>query len=113
MKIVRREFKSDGKHIAAYFVYCPACKKAHRFIVENEQDPSQVWTFDGDIVYPNFNPSLLVESPQWDKENERWGPPDICHSYMRNGVWHFLGDCTHAMASHNHPLIDFPENYRV
>lgn len=30
MKIARREFKSDGQHVAAYFVYCPACERAHR-----------------------------------------------------------------------------------
>lgn len=109
MKIVRREFKSDGHHIAAYFVYCPACERAHRLIVENEADPSHVWQFDGDMEYPTFTPSLLVESGPM-----RPGEPNhICHSYMRNGVWRFLGDCTHSLANHKTPMVDFPDNYRV
>ena len=109
MKVVRREFTSDGHHIAACFVYCPACKRAHRFIMENDEDPENVWDFDGDMEFPTFNPSLLVES----------GPlkPDaanhICHSFLKKGVWDFLGDCTHDYAGNKTQMVDFPEDYRV
>lgn len=106
MKIARREFKSDGKHVAAWFVYCPACEAAHRFLVECEEAPEEVWQFDGNEDAPTFTPSLLVES----------GPPDcrdICHSHLRVGVWELLSDCTHGMAGQKVPMVAFPENYRV
>ena len=110
MKIVRREFKHDAAHCAAYWVYCPACKRAHRFLVENGVDPAEVWTFDGDLENPTFEPSLLVDGRWW--RDGAW-QPDICHSYLRAGFWEFLSDCTHAMAGLKVPMVDFPDNYRV
>ena len=29
----------------------------------------------------------------------------ICHSWLHDGVWQFLGDCTHAMAGQSVPMI--------
>lgn len=109
MKIARREFKSDGKHIAAYFVYCPACLRAHRFIVENEQDPKHIWVFDGSMEAPTFNPSLLVESGGFAPGSK----DEICHSYLQEGIWKFQQDSTHHLAGQAVPMIDFPPNYRV
>ena len=109
MKLALREFKSDGKKVVAYFVYCPACERAHRLIVECEEDPSHVWQFSGTEELPTFTPSLLVESGPM-----RPGDPNhICHSYLTAGVWGFLNDSTHAMADQKIPMVDFPENYRV
>ena len=109
MKIARREFKSDGKHVEAYFVYCPACERAHQFIIENEADPSHVWQFDGNEDAPTFSPSLLVESGPM----KPGAPNHICHSYLRKGSWEFLTDCSHGYAGNKTRMIDFPENYRV
>ena len=108
-KLVRREFKSDGKHVAAWFVYCPACERAHRFLVECEEAPGEVWQFDGKTGRPTFSPSLLVESGPMKPGD----PNHICHSYLHAGVWQFLSDCTHAMAGEKVPMVAFPENYRV
>ena len=108
MKIARREFKSDGKHIVAYFVYCPACRRAHRFIVENEADHEHVWEFNGNEGSPTFYPSLLVESGPMQPGDDN----EICHSYLRDGVWQFQDDSTHGITGHV-PMIDFPSNYRV
>ena len=109
MKMVRREFKSAGKHVAAWFVYCPACRRSHRFIVENEADPDHVWQFDGNEEYPTFNPSLLVESGPMQPGD----PNHICHSYLKKGVWEFLSNCTHDMAANKTHMVDFPVNYMV
>ena len=110
MKIAHREFMSDENRYVAYFVYCPACERAHRFIVENEADSEHVWAFNFDWEAPTFHPSLLVEGSVWDGEKF---VPDICHSFVEAGVWKFQGDCTHGMANQNVPMVDFPENYRV
>lgn len=108
-KIKFREFKSDGKHIAAYFVYCPACRRSHRFIVKNEADADHTWGFNGDFEKPTFSPSLLVEcGPIRLGEDGH-----ICHSFLEDGVWQFLGDCTHEMADSRVPMIDFPANFKV
>lgn len=107
--LVRRQFLSDGKRILAYFVYCPACERAHRFITEREDDPKYVWLFDGNWDVPSFGPSLLIHAGPL-----RLGERDeICHSYLKNGVWWFQGDSTHALAGQHVPMVPFPDNYRV
>ena len=117
MKIARREFDHDGRHYICYVVYCPACEHAHRFDVEGrvevQKDGSVKdanWTFDGNLELPTFSPSLKSTSTYW--ENEKW-VDKVCHSYLRNGLWEFQKDCTHAMKGQKVPMVDFPENYRV
>lgn len=36
----------------------------------------------------------------------QWGN---CHSFLRNGVWQFLGDCAHDMAGQNVPMVPLPD----
>ncbi|MCY4495846.1 MAG: DUF6527 family protein [Rhodospirillaceae bacterium] len=108
-KIKYREFTHNDKKFGAYFVYCPACKRAHRLITYNEADPKHQWTFDGNLEAPTFDPSLKVESGP-GRPGER---NEICHSYIIAGVWQFAGDSTHEMAGQHVPMVDFPSNYRV
>lgn len=110
MKIARREHEYEGNQTVAYYVYCPACERGHRFAIVNEADPANVWQFDGNMDHPTFTPSLLISSSYW--RNERW-EPEICHSYLRAGVWEFLNDCTHDLAGQKVSMVDFPKNYRV
>ena len=104
MKIKRVEFTSDGHGVVAYFVYCPACERAHRFITNNGVDPKHVWSFDGNLENPTFEPSLLVTGGFEGSE--------VCHSYLRGGVWEFLSDSTHGVTG-KVKMVDFPDGYRV
>jgi hypothetical protein len=69
--------QSDQKQ---YWMKCPACNKTHAC--------NDTWEFNNDLENPTFSPSLLVRSH----------PVEICHSFIRNGKWEFLSDCTHEMA---------------
>jgi len=85
-----------------YLVWCPACEMLHHF--------DDRWTFNGDMEKPTFSPSMLV-SMNWTVQGEVDGEGNVrqnrrCHSFIRNGVWEFLRDCTHAMAGTNVPLVD-------
>lgn len=108
MKIARRSYDWNGDNVVAYFVYCPACACSHRFIVEAKEGP--VWTFNGSEDSPTFRNSLLVKSRWW--EVDKW-IDRVCHSYLTDGVWRFLSDCTHGFAGKEVPMVDFPENYKV
>lgn len=35
-----------------------------------------------------------------------WGN---CHSFLRDGVWDFLGDCAHRMAGQKVPMVPLPD----
>ena len=68
-----------------YMVFCPGCKRAHVF--------DSRWTFNGDMEKPTFNPSYLIKTEYGDDKKEQ-----VCHSYVRNGQWQFLNDCTHKLS---------------
>ena len=108
MKIKRKEYEWEGKKTVAYFVYCPACSRSHRFIVENEANPGYAWEFNGNEDSPTFHPSIRVHCSPWEVGGKSWQ----CHSYLKNGEWDFLDDSTHEVRG-KVPMIDFPENFRV
>lgn len=80
----------------SYWLWCPACDDAVRI------DSS--WTFNGDTERPTFSPSLLTRRHYRDEVQ-------VCHSFVTDGVWHFLGDCTHAKAGQSVPMVDFPDDW--
>lgn len=83
---------------------CPGCKCGHSFnTVANRSNGvgglMPVWTFNGDVDKPTFRASLLV---RWNQN----GVPQICHSFVTDGMIQFLNDCTHELAGQTVPLED-------
>ena len=90
--------------VASLSALCPACGFEHGFNVDlvghgKWSADSPVWSFDGNYDLPTFSPSMLANR---DKLYEHH---PVCHSFLRAGVWEFLGDCTHEMAGQNVPMI--------
>lgn len=79
----------NGGHAA----YCPGCEEYH--IVYSG------WQFDGNYNAPTFTPSLRVTG-----YSENFERDFVCHSFITNGEWHFLGDCTHDLKNTKAPLRD-------
>lgn len=72
---------------------CPGCKGSHVIPVVNaEYCQGREWGWNGDINNPTFTPSILVNVGGSNKSRP------ICHSFIRDGKWQFLGDCTHSLA---------------
>lgn len=95
---------TDKVHLLAGYImvlYCPGCKMTHQVPVDNPNDNGAKWGWNRDIDKPTFTPSILVRYP-WA------GKPQVCHSFIKDGVWEFLGDCTHELAGKNVPLADIP-----
>ena len=87
-------WSSDGK-LAALSALCPACGFEHSFSVDPEhtgRHSGDVWEFDGDYDRPTFAPSMGANMGRQEKHHPQ------CHSFLENGQWQFLGDCTHDMA---------------
>jgi hypothetical protein len=107
MKLRVSEPGEDGK--VSYWMWCPACDDAVRI--------SSDWEWDGNLDAPTFSPSISVTGVQWDTsfkfhkpshEKIPAGGTIVCHSFLRNGVWEFLEDCTHTMAGQHVPMVDIP-----
>jgi hypothetical protein len=81
---------------------CEGCGDYHVIAVSGSfPDGRPVWTWNGSLTAPTLSPSLLV---RWTYKDE----PRVCHSFVRDGVVEFLGDCTHPLAGQKVPMK--PEN---
>ena len=88
--------------IASLSALCPACGFEHSFNVDLEnhgKHSNDVWSFDGDYEKPTFSPSM-----GWNLQKTYEHHP-VCHSFVKNGVWEYLNDCTHGMAGRKVPMI--------
>jgi hypothetical protein len=84
---------SQGQTETSYWLWCPACDDAVRI--------NSTWGWNGDLERPTFTPSILTRFTMQGQER-------VCHSFLTDGVWHFLGDCTHALAGQDAPMVDLP-----
>lgn len=88
--------KDFNEEIVGYVVECKACGWAHMIYTTG---PVQ-WSFNGDVEKPTFSPSLMVNGDLSNKSVPR------CHSFIRDGKWQYLNDCTHDMAGKTVDMVD-------
>jgi hypothetical protein len=79
---------------------CPGCDCPHVIRVAGDEHP--VWTFNGSLDKPTVSPSILVTST-WK------GIPTVCHSFIKDGMIQFLGDCTHKLAGKTVQIPDWED----
>lgn len=83
-----------GNNQQVWFV-CPGCKGHHAFTTKNGYG-GPVWSWNGSIEKPTFQPSLMCNR----------GEKDQCHSVVTDGKIHFCSDCHHDLKGQ---IIDIPE----
>lgn len=88
------------------YLQCPGCNDLHQipFKCAEHGGPAGIY-WDGD-PYSNpltFSPSLMVNQGKGHP-----GKPQ-CHSFVKNGRWQFLPDCTHALAGQFADFAELPE----
>ena len=102
----------DGRTGTLLYMQCPGCDDHHGIEVS-----AGGWTWDGNLEAPTVSPSIKVEAVQWDpsfsfhRPNHHVAPGErtCCHSFVKQGQWQFLGDCTHVLAGQTVPLPPLPE----
>lgn len=95
-----------------YLIWCPACDEAHHLPVEKPLPNGARWSFNGDAERPTFAPSLLIRTGRAVDPSfvpEPGDPPEVCHSFVRDGQWQYCGDCTHELAGQTVPIPAWPE----
>lgn len=103
MKFEEVVFDRD-REIKGYCFLCPACQLRHFIVTRRADGNGDTWAFNDDLNNPTVQPSIRVTWPKGDKTV-------LCHSFVTNGVIHFLSDCTHNFAgkSLHLPEIDVPQ----
>lgn len=99
-KIINVE--SNGKQ-HGYAFQCPGCDTWHVFQTSefHQEGTSTFWDFNKDMEKPTISPSFLT---WWDEGEKR--VPFRCHSFIKDGMIQFLGDCTHKLTNQTVPLPD-------
>lgn len=96
-----RDINDHGKRYQSLVFVCPACVEfgyegVH--MVPVNTDLVQSWEFDGNLEKPTLSPSLLTKYRE-----------GVCHSFLKNGQFQYLADCTHSMALLTVDIPDLPD----
>lgn len=107
MKAALRDIDDHGVTYSALMFCCPGCAEMHgnsglHSLPVNSPQKSPSWDWDGNLDSPTLSPSILTRSANA-------GGSTVCHSYLRAGVFEFLGDSTHSLAGQHVPMLDLPE----
>lgn len=102
---------------ADFLFWCPGCECCHGIWTTQRNGMGATWSFNGDLEKPTFSPSLLIRHtrPVTGEEyvrimaGEKLNLPElVCHSFIRDGVIEFLGDCTHKLRGQKVPMTRIP-----
>lgn len=111
----------DGHRYEALMLWCPGCQYEddgvlvgglHMLPVSGDPGNRAAWTWDGSLEAPTLSPSILT---RMGHRRQRMDGvlmdvgEFVCHSFLRAGVWEFLGDCTHALAGQSVPAAPLPD----
>lgn len=108
---VLRGVNDKGDIYKGIFLWCPGCEYTsengqkvgglHLLPIGGNTKKRPTWEWNGDLVRVTLNPSILT------KINRQ--KPFVCHSFLRDGRWQFLGDCTHSLANKVIPMSPLPD----
>jgi hypothetical protein len=102
-----RTVNDHGEIYTALAFICPGCA-SHGYgtglhmLPVNSPHHQPSWEWDGNLDLPTLSPSILTNS-SWK------GEPTVCHSFLKAGVFQFLGDCTHKLANQYVEIPDLPD----
>jgi len=90
-----------------HYYWCPGCDCLHGITIRPDvADNGAGWTFSGTLEKPTYAPSQLTTyeyGPQGDRKRQ------VCHTFIREGMIQYLGDCTHDMRGKTVPLPPLPD----
>ena len=110
MKSVVRQVDDHGNHYTALMFCCPGCAEnvggdgIHMLSVNSPNKPPS-WEWNGNLEHPTLSPSILTHNRPYDSKGV---PQGICHSFLKDGVFEYLSDCTHSMAGQEVPMTELP-----
>lgn len=84
---------------------CPGCKTMHpgstglHMLPVNSATKSPQWGWNGSLEAPTLTPSILTRHGTVVD-----GVEQVCHSFLTDGVFEFLSDCTHSLAGQRVPM---------
>src|SRR5680860_1899129 len=93
IKVNENIYNGVKEHHTQYFYFCKGCGYEHCFALKNKGGHHD---FNMDLENPTISPSLL----------QNFSPDRICHSFIKNGMIQYLGDCWHELRGQTIELPD-------
>ncbi len=103
MKSMLRQVDDHSLQYDCLMFVCPGCIEMaggsglHMLPVNSNVKKPQ-WEWDGNLIRPTLSPSILTGKSS----------PKVCHSFLREGIFEFLGDCAHSLAGQKVEIPDLP-----
>lgn len=108
MKAALRHVDDHGVKYDCLMFVCPGCAINNgtglHMLPVNADNKTPSWDWDGNLDAPTLSPSILTHTKPY-VDGKGIG---VCHSFLKDGVFQFLSDCTHSLAGQNVPLPDLP-----
>ncbi|MGE3404359.1 MAG: DUF6527 family protein [Vicinamibacterales bacterium] len=103
--IARVEAPCDTNGQQSYlWLWCDGCETHHVVPITGPR----AWQFNGDVEKPTLAPSIRVTYPRTANGGREPLSAKTCHSFVRDGRWQYLSDCTHRLAGQTVPLPELP-----
>jgi hypothetical protein len=104
MKAMIRSVDDHGKRYDCIAFVCPGCVamlggSGIHMLAVNTTVKSPSWDWNGDLQKPTLSPSILTGK----------GTQNVCHSFLRNGVFQFLTDSNHRYCGKEVAMPDLPD----
>ena len=115
-QVIAREIKSDNGYRTVW-LWCPGCDSLHSVCIEDPIGNHPAWVFNQNLDAPTFHPSLLVTRGHYVSGTLQKGCSKCaedragclrCHSFIVDGQWKFLDDCSHRLAGQTVPIPELP-----
>ena len=108
MTAVIRHCDDHGIKYDALMFVCPGCAindgTGIHILPVNSTTKSPSWDLDGNLESPTLSPSILTHI----KPYVNGQPMGVCHSFLRDGVFEFLSDSSHALSGKSAPMGKLP-----
>lgn len=98
----RSAVDGDGIRHDRLMFKCPGCAEMFGdhggwlFLPVDTSAISPSWAWNGSEDLPTLQPSILSKR----------SPDQVCHSFLTDGIFHFLSDCTHSLAGKSVPATN-------
>jgi uncharacterized protein DUF6527 len=110
---VLRSILDKEDRYQALMVWCPGCEDVrlddgtrygglHMLPVTGDHEKRPTWEWNQNLIKVTLSPSILTKTTRDESEF-------ICHSFLQEGMWKFLGDCSHSLANKTVPMLPLPE----
>jgi Family of unknown function (DUF6527) len=98
-----RTVNDKGNVYQSLMFICPGCKEfgnsGLHMLAVNSPNKNPSWTWNENLEKPSLSPSIRTTI----------GPTMQCHSFLEEGVFKYLSDCSHSLAGKDVEMEDLPD----